>query len=1076
MILDSGAPLSIVGSNWFENYIKVARVKSEDISYKDSARRFRLGETLYTSKKEVKFPIVMKIEENDYIRREVKANVIDFDGISILCGLNTMTDWDTSIRFRRRELEFVEQGKNTPLTISVGGHMIVDLERVGDWSEEESILLVKKENDVTNKTAITRIHKNLNHKKIKQMNYAFENAGKLTNETKKMIKEVVENCMICKKNERSKSKPAVAISRTTDFNSVIAIDLKEIDDKYILWMICSFTRFIKGFVVRSKLPEKIIKGIHEGWCMNFGFPTVGFWSDNGGEFRNVKMEEFTNKLGIKINFGPSYSPWSNGINERNHYSCDVIVRKVMEEDKTISLEDAVNMAAWTHNTNVNTLGFTPLQLVTGKNIIFPGISAGNISTESLYDDEAVRKIMERHSFMTRAFREMEFNRKLEIACNVRSRGYEDEILNEGDWVFYQPQGKKSWLGPVKIHSIYDNSIFLFANGSLKKIPRCNVKLHEKKGVILEEPKEEIEIEKEKSSVHFDDFGEDIKEDDIKKVEGMKTRLQRKKELEKDALSTFWMVTERNECYDDLAIYAVEVPIKEHKLAEVVEAKEKEIQNLFKYEVFEEVEDIGQTRIGSRWVITRKEKEDGQKTICKGRLVARGFQEDNNPQSDSPTMLRESLKLFFVVAANENFKLRSIDIKAAFLQAKGLDREVFLEPPKDVKTEGKLWLLKKPLYGLNDASRKFWLKVRQVFDEIGLKRLDGDEAFYYRHDKDGQLEGMISSHVDDFNIAGNDDFIKTVTEKIKNDLDISKIEDDEFRFTGIDVKQKNGRIEISMEDYAKSLKPIEVREGKSDEKLTREEMKVLRKYVGKLNWLATNTRPDLSIYALGLAKKQKDATLKELRNINRIIKKVSEKDNVVVFTKVAEKKDLCMLGVSDASYNQEGHSVAGEIIILGCKSSLVCSPVYWKSGIIRKICTSPKAAETRGIMKLLDDGCNMTKQMSILMNMKIPLKLFTDSRPLLESIGSTNQIAEKALRQSIAFIKQSLEDEEVINLSWIEGTQIVADVFTKEGSKREVLNEIIKEGMFRHAQHQDNLVVFEDNEIKIRNLTTKKINK
>ena len=58
------------------------------------------------------------------------------------------------------------------------------------------------------------------------------------------------------------------------------------------------------------------------------------------------------------------------------------------------------------------------------------------------------------------------------------------------------------------------------------------------------------------------------------------------------------------------------------------------------------------------------------------------------------MLRESMKMFFAVAANEKFKLRSIDIRAAFLQAKCLDREVYLEPPKDIKKEGKLWLLKK----------------------------------------------------------------------------------------------------------------------------------------------------------------------------------------------------------------------------------------------------------------------------------------------------------------------------------------------------------------------------------------------
>merc|ERR1712243_536177 len=55
---------------------------------------------------------------------------------------------------------------------------------------------------------------------------------------------------------------------------------------------------------------------------------------------------------------------------------------------------------------------------------------------------------------------------------------------------------------------------------------------------------------------------------------------------------------------------------------------------------------------------------GQKQKVKGRLVAKGFQEKETPQSDSPTMLRESMKMFFLVAANENFELRKIDIRAA----------------------------------------------------------------------------------------------------------------------------------------------------------------------------------------------------------------------------------------------------------------------------------------------------------------------------------------------------------------------------------------------------------------------------
>ena len=76
---------------------------------------------------------------------------------------------------------------------------------------------------------------------------------------------------------------------------------------------------------------------------------VGFWADNGGEFRNMKRKEFVNKLGIKFDFTPAFSPWLNGVNETNHYSCDIIVKKAMDEGKKLKLQTAVNMASWTHN-------------------------------------------------------------------------------------------------------------------------------------------------------------------------------------------------------------------------------------------------------------------------------------------------------------------------------------------------------------------------------------------------------------------------------------------------------------------------------------------------------------------------------------------------------------------------------------------------------------------------------------------------------------------------------------------------------------------------------------------------------
>ena len=125
-----------------------------------------------------------------------------------------------------------------------------------------------------------------------------------------------------------------------------------------------------------------------------------------------------------------------------------------------------------------------------------------------------------------------------------------------------------------------------------------------------------------------------------------------------------------------------------------------------------------------------------------------------------------------------------------------------------------------------------------------------------------------------------------------------------------------------------------------------------------------------------------------------------------------------------------------------------------------------------MIKVVDDTLCLTRQISQMLNMRIKTRMFTDSKPLLESIGSSGQVEEKSLRQSVASLKQNLEDAEVDRFSWIPGTEIVADVFTKQGSSRESLEEIVTRNEFRHAQSEDNLVVYEDGEIKIKNLMTK----
>ena len=58
-----------------------------------------------------------------------------------------------------------------------------------------------------------------------------------------------------------------------------------------------------------------------------------------------------------------------------------------------------------------------------------------------------------------------------------------------------------------------------------------------------------------------------------------------------------MKAEQCESFEDFAVYTVEIPAKEQNIPKVDEAKHKEIENLIRYDVFEEIEEYcGHDRI------------------------------------------------------------------------------------------------------------------------------------------------------------------------------------------------------------------------------------------------------------------------------------------------------------------------------------------------------------------------------------------------------------------------------------------------------------------------------------------------
>ena len=315
-----------------------------------------------------------------------------------------------------------------------------------------------------------------------------------------------------------------------------------------------------------------------------------------------------------------------------------------------------------------------------------------------------------------------------------------------------------------------------------------------------------------------------------------------------------------------------------QLAEIKQAKSRELLNLRQNNVYQVVPFQNQVVISSRWVITVK-FVDGTR-IIKARLVARGFEEDSSQfRIDSPTCTKESLRLVFIICSSMNWTLHSIDITAAFLQGEELERQVFLKPPRDVCPTSHVWLLKRCLYGLNDAPRAWYLKVKSTLLELGAILSVYDHCLFMWYDTQGRLIGVLVSHVDDFAFCGTEDFHSTVIEQLKLTLKVGSHEQQLFQYLGLQVEQDIHGVHVSQNDYIKSICPVKYnirsRTNNDSSELTKDEVLDLKRLSGQLNWAASQTRPDLSYDVCAMSNIGKFPKLKLVKDANRALKKIKK---------------------------------------------------------------------------------------------------------------------------------------------------------------------------------------------------------
>ena len=121
--------------------------------------------------------------------------------------------------------------------------------------------------------AIRKVHEVNQHKGKEQLLSAYRNAGLMSPDLINMINCVVNDCRVCQKLQKSVVRPRVSLLKARSFNEIVTLDLKEFGNKYILWMIESFMRFIQGKLLNIKKADTIIQALTDTLCMNVCFPS-----------------------------------------------------------------------------------------------------------------------------------------------------------------------------------------------------------------------------------------------------------------------------------------------------------------------------------------------------------------------------------------------------------------------------------------------------------------------------------------------------------------------------------------------------------------------------------------------------------------------------------------------------------------------------------------------------------------------------------------------------------------------------------------------------------------------------------
>ena len=451
-----------------------------------------------------------------------------------------------------------------------------------------------------------------------------------------------------------------------------------------------------------------------------------------------------------------------------------------------------------------------------------------------------------------AFIESESSERIKRALRGRVR-VSEQIFHRGEKEYYKLDGRERWLGPASV-LFQIGKVTYIRHGSFmhrilpNRLNKINVSDAESNSSIANKLVVNSTGEKQSEPIAINEEHNEMQQHEREAVGEIATPAVPRRRAVPEIVRRSVRVYNKEQNENIPAEVCVTlVPRSQLKSPESLVAKDKELQKLKEFNVYdyEEVPDVGQKTISTRFVMTIRNSE------YRARLVARGFEESQYVHSDSPTIGKCAIRLFLCIAVALCWPVKTIDIKSAFLQGRELDRDVFIKPPP----EAFIWKLRRCLYGLNDAARQFYISINHALKSQGCIQSQLDPSLFYFKSDSNTVEGILVSHIDDFLHGGSIQFDERIMNNLRTHFLAGKLEEKNFTYVGMEIQQNDEGIILSQNDYIDAMSIVEIspeRAKQKSEPLTKEERTQYRSAVKAVNWVVQSTRPDVAFDMLMLS--------------------------------------------------------------------------------------------------------------------------------------------------------------------------------------------------------------------------------